>query len=95
MPTILCQPSFWIAILTINIVTYILYALDKSAARQGRRRIPERNLHLMALLGGWPGAWIAQKQLRHKTQKTRFRVVWWLTVCVNVGVVGWIQWITL
>jgi uncharacterized membrane protein YsdA (DUF1294 family) len=38
------------------------------------------------LVGGWPGAIVAQQMLRHKTSKVSFRVAFWLTVLVNVGV---------
>ena len=53
----------------ISIVVFIVYALDKSAARKNRRRIPENTLHLLALIGGWPGALVAQKLLHHKSSK--------------------------
>lgn len=66
-------------------VAYFLYAVDKSSARKKGRRIPEATLHQAALLGGWPGALFAQESLRHKTQKTSFRRVFWLTVCLNLG----------
>jgi len=73
--------------LTACIVTLIAYAIDKSAARQGNRRISEKTLQLMALFGGWPGALLAQQWLRHKTQKQSFRLVFWAMVLVNVFVV--------
>ena len=69
----------------MSVVTYAVYALDKSAARRGRPRVPERKLHLLALLGGWPGALIAQQRLRHKTRKTTFQIVFWLTVLLNLA----------
>lgn len=51
----------------------------------GSWRVPENTLHLLALLGGWPGALYAQQTLRHKTQKTSFRIVFWMTVLANSG----------
>lgn len=69
----------------MSLITAAAYTLDKSAARRGRRRVPERTLHLLALLGGWPGALLAQQGLRHKTVKATFRIVFWLTVLGNVA----------
>jgi uncharacterized membrane protein YsdA (DUF1294 family)/cold shock CspA family protein len=67
-----------------SIITYGSYARDKTAAQKaGRRRTPESTLHLMSLVGGWPGALIAQVLLRHKTRKTSFLIEYWLTVIVN------------
>ena len=69
----------------LSLITYIAYALDKSAAQKGGWRIKESSLHLLSLLGGWPGAMLAQQQLRHKSSKRSFRVVLWLTVLINLG----------
>ena len=69
----------------MSVVAYATYARDKSAARRSARRTPERTLHLMALLGGWPGALLAQRRLRHKSRKPSFLVSFWLTVVVNVS----------
>ena len=52
--------------------------------------MPENTLHLLALLGGWPGALVAQAQFRHKTRKVSFRAVFWLTVAVNLAALGWL-----
>ncbi len=68
-----------------SIITFIAYAIDKTAARRNAWRTPESTLHILALAGGWPGALIAQQVLRHKTSKIAFRVVFWLTVIVNVA----------
>ncbi|MFT5789845.1 MAG: uncharacterized membrane protein YsdA (DUF1294 family)/cold shock CspA family protein [Shewanella sp.] len=75
-----------IYVLGISSVTFIAYALDKRAARQQRSRAKESRLHLLALLGGWPGALIAQQLLRHKSAKTPFKVLLWITVLLNIGV---------
>jgi len=71
----------------VNALTALVYALDKSAARRGRRRMPERTLLLLGLLGGWPGALAAQQLLRHKTSKRSFQLAFWGTVAVNVAAV--------
>ncbi|MBP5998077.1 MAG: DUF1294 domain-containing protein [Azonexus sp.] len=71
-----------------SLVAFAAYALDKSAARGGRRRTPEKTLHLLALLGGWPGALVAQNRLRHKSSKTPFLAVFWATVLLNCMALG-------
>lgn len=73
-----------------SLVAFIAYAADKSAAQNNARRTPENTLHLFALLGGWPGALLAQRKFRHKTQKASFRTVFWLTVIFNCGALGWL-----
>ncbi|HAA46306.1 MAG: hypothetical protein XD36_1473 [Halomonas sp. 54_146] len=67
-----------------SLFAYITYAVDKKAAIKNRQRVSERSLHLLGVLGGWPGALLAQQQLRHKTQKTSFRLVFWFTVALNL-----------
>ncbi|HSI96096.1 MAG: DUF1294 domain-containing protein [Methylophilaceae bacterium] len=74
----------------VSTITFILYALDKSAAKNNRWRIEENTLHLCGLIGGWPGALLAQRLLRHKTKKTSFQIVFWITVVFNVGANGWL-----
>jgi uncharacterized membrane protein YsdA (DUF1294 family) len=69
--------------LVASIVAFTVYASDKSAAHNGRWRTRESTLHLLALIGGWPGALIAQKVLRHKSKKQPFQVIYWITVTVN------------
>lgn len=59
------------------------YALDKSAAVNGRWRTPEKTLHCIGLAGGWPGALIAQNWFHHKTRKNSFQVVFWISVVLN------------
>lgn len=71
-----------------SIITYGVYARDKTAAQNAGRRVPESTLHLMSLVGGWPGALIAQVLLRHKTRKTSFLIGYWLTVIVNCVALG-------
>ncbi len=78
--------SVWVplAYLGLSVAAYLLYATDKRAAVRGAWRTPESTLQLVALLGGWPGAVVAQQVLRHKNRKTSFQVVFWLAVLANV-----------
>lgn len=71
--------------LALSVISYISYALDKRAAQQDRWRISESTLQLQALLGGWPGALLAQQRLRHKSVKTAFRRVFWLMLLLNLA----------
>ena len=75
----------------LSLITFFAYWKDKAAAQAGRWRTPESTLHSLALLGGWPGAVLAQQWLRHKTSKMAFRLVFWLTVLVNVGAFVWLH----
>ena len=72
-----------------SVVAFVAYAMDKSAAREGRWRIPEKYLHLFSLIGGWPGALVAQRLLRHKSSKTSFQVAYWVHVVLNCGFLAW------
>jgi uncharacterized membrane protein YsdA (DUF1294 family) len=74
--------------LLMSLATFIVYAIDKSAARKGTWRTQENTLHILALVGGWPGAMIAQQTLRHKTRKQPFRVIFWITVMINCVLLG-------
>lgn len=70
-------------------IAFIAYALDKSAAQRDQWRTRESTLHLLALIGGWPGALAAQRLLRHKSGKPSFQSTFRLTVILNCGALGW------
>jgi len=78
----------WIAgvYVVASIVCFFVYLADKSAARAQRWRVPEATLLLWGVLGGWPGAIVAQQTLRHKTQKASFREAFWVSVILNLFV---------
>ena len=78
--------SIWFALAYIgfSVVTFLAYALDKSAAVAGRWRSSEQSLLFLGLVGGWPGGLVAQQLLRHKSNKTSFRGAFWGTVLANV-----------
>lgn len=78
---------YWYVLLSI--VSYYCYAKDKKSAQFDNWRVSEKKLHLVSLLGGWPGALLAQKKLRHKTVKRSFQRVYWLTVIANCSLIAW------
>ena len=82
----------WVLFLYLgtSLVTFFFYLSDKSAARKDQWRTPEKTLHLLGLIGGWPGALIAQRMLRHKNRKQPFQVVFWITVLLNCAAVLWL-----
>lgn len=73
---------FWVlAIAGVNSLSaFISQWFDKRRAEQSRWRVPENFLHLLELLGGWPGAFVAQRLFRHKTAKFSYQFVFWLIV---------------
>jgi len=70
-------------------ITFMVYGFDKSAAMTGRWRTREGTLHLLSALGGWPGALVGQQMFRHKSRKVEFQIIFWITVVLNCGVLGW------
>lgn len=75
-----------------SLIALLVYAFDKRAATRHLYRIPERTLHLVEFLGGWPGALIAQQVFRHKNRKPAFLI--WTGLIVLAHVVFWI-WMSL
>lgn len=85
----------WLVILTLyaamSAATFIAYGVDKRRAAGGRWRIRERTLHLMELLGGWPGALAGRAVFRHKGRKRSYRVV--LALIVLAHAAAWGAWV--
>lgn len=70
------NPLLWILLiyfLIINITAFALMGIDKSRARKGAWRIPEKNLFLSAILGGSVGAIMGMQFFRHKTKHWYFQ----------------------
>jgi uncharacterized membrane protein YsdA (DUF1294 family) len=74
-------------LLVVNLLTYLVYWLDKRRARKGGRRVSENELLGWALVGGSPAAFWAMRKLRHKTQKTSFKLRFWGIVVLQVALV--------
>jgi uncharacterized membrane protein YsdA (DUF1294 family) len=56
-----------------SLISFVMYRADKQAAQNSQRRMPEKNLHMVELLGGWPGAAVAQVVFRHKSRKIQYQ----------------------
>ena len=72
----------------MSVLALILFFIDKRAAEARDRRIPERQLHLVEWLGGWPGALVAAQLFRHKRQKLSYMI--WLYLAAGVHGVTWL-----
>ncbi len=75
----------------MSAVAFAVYGVDKSRAARDAWRVSERTLHALEMLGGWPGALLAQHFFRHKRQKTAYLVVFWLIVVIHVAF--WLWWL--
>ena len=73
-------------------IAFVMYGIDKRRAVKMQPRISERTLHLLSILGGWPGAHLAQRLFRHKTLKISFRLVFWITVAFHLAIIAWGIW---
>jgi len=73
--------------LLLNIYTFIVYGIDKRAAIRASTRVSEFTLVLLAALGGWCGAILAQRTWRHKTSKKSFQIKFWIATLINLIVV--------
>jgi uncharacterized membrane protein YsdA (DUF1294 family) len=71
--------------LVVNLITYLAFAWDKRRAENNKRRIPEKQLHTLTLLGGSPSAWLAIFRLRHKNRKFSFLIITILISIVHLG----------
>ncbi|EOV7882089.1 TPA: DUF1294 domain-containing protein [Yersinia enterocolitica] len=69
-----------------NVLTLVVYGVDKMAARKAWRRMPELTLLVFGFVGGWPGAILGQQIFRHKTQKQPFKTYFIISVILNVVV---------
>ena len=75
----------------MSALAFALYWMDKRRAGRGQWRIRESTLHVTEFLGGWPGAFVAQRTFRHKWQKGNFMGVFWLIVALHVA--AWVWWL--
>ncbi len=75
--------SYWM----LSLLTMFLYGTDKANAATRKWRVPESYFHLLELMGGWPGALIAQNDFRHKTRASAY--LWILRGIIAIHLMGW------
>jgi uncharacterized membrane protein YsdA (DUF1294 family) len=79
--------------LVMSLITVVIYGWDKRQSRRHEaRRVRERTLHTLELLGGWPGGIAARRLWRHKTVKLRFRIMSWLIITLHLAAIAALIW---
>ena len=73
----------------INVLTFLLYGIDKWKAKRSRWRIPESVLLGMAAVGGSVGAWLGMRVWHHKTQHKKFRYGVPAILLAQIVLLGW------
>lgn len=79
---------FLIYLVIMNVLTIIMFRIDKYKAVKDKWRIKESTLHLLSFLGGSPGALWAEKKFHHKNAKKSFYLVTYLAILVDIFLLG-------
>lgn len=74
----------------ISTVTFKAYKIDRTFLLEHIGSLPESTLHFLSLLGGWPGAMLAQEILQHKIHDRGFKTLFWLTIFINIGLLAYL-----
>jgi uncharacterized membrane protein YsdA (DUF1294 family) len=67
------------------VTTFVVYGLDKGLAKARGPRVPELILNLLAVVGGFGGAWLGMLVFRHKSNVRRHLTIWVILVLSTVG----------
>ena len=78
-----------VLVVVMSVVAFLMYGWDKRQAKTKGWRVPEKQLHTLAFLGGWPGAMLGRTYFRHKTQKTEFKIMTWLAAGLHAALIVW------
>lgn len=91
-------PVYWTVLIAwyvfASVATLVAFWVDKRRAAAGQWRVPERTLHVLELLGGWPGAFLAMKVVRHKNRKASYWLVTGLIAAAHAAAWAWWAWST-
>ncbi len=75
-------------LLIISVISAIAVTVDKTAARNGERRISEKSLMTLAAIGGGVAMYITMRIIHHKTRKNKFMVGIPVIVMLEIAVVA-------
>ena len=78
-------------LIVINVVTFLVYGIDKWKAKQGSWRISEATLLMLAVIGGSIGALLGMKVWRHKTQRKKFKYGLPLILIIQIILIGYLS----
>ena len=87
MNTVISGAAFCCCVMSLALL--LLMGADKLYAKSGRRRVPEKRLFLLALLGGAPGGLLGMYAFRHKTRHPRFLLGFWALALLQLGALGY------
>ena len=82
-------------LLAVNIVTFLLYGIDKYKAKKGKWRISEATLLTMAAIGGSIGAWAGMRLWHHKTMHKKFKYGIPVIIILQIALVAYLHTIIL
>ena len=72
-------------IIGVNVITFVVYGIDKLKAKKGKCRVSETTLLLLAIVGGSVGAWCGVKVWHHKTMHAKFKYGITLIMAMQAG----------
>ena len=78
-------------IIGVNVITFVVYGIDKLKAKKGKWRVPETTLLLLAIIGGSVGAWCGVKVWHHKTMHAKFKYGIPLIMAMQVGLLVYLM----
>ena len=78
-------------LIVINVVTFLVYGIDKWKAKQGSWRISEATLLMLAVIGGSIGALLGMKVWRHMTQHKKFKYGLPLILIIQIILIGYLS----
>lgn len=81
-----------IYLMAVNVVLYAMMGIDKYKAKTEKRRIPEKTLFTLAVLGGGLGGTLGMFGFRHKTKHWYFRLFFPLLMIAQIALVVWLMW---
>ena len=78
-------------LIVINVVTFLVYGIDKWKAKQGSWRLSEASLLILAVIGGSIGALLGMKVWRHKTMHKKFKYGLPLILIIQIILIGYLS----